>query len=1283
MTPERWRRALTVFQSALTDDTVALASRLDELSADDPAIREALAELLRAHTSAGDFLESPAVLTIPIDAPSTPADPFARSAAAPFTGTDRYQIRQRLGEGGMGVVYEALDTTRQQIVALKTLRDAHPADLLHFKREFRSLADVAHPNLVPLYELVVEEGHGFFTMERIHGVDLLAYLDDPAHAADRIERLRDAFGQLADGIDALHRHGKLHRDIKPSNVLIAADRRVVILDFGLVADVTPEHGAAADRVAGTPAYLAPEDLAGGRPSEASDWYAVGVTLYRALTGHLPFAGSFAQQLEHKRTTLPEAPAGAFSVPFDLSETCMDLLSIDPARRLSARNGLLTTNRHARLRRTPSTPVADADARTPFVGRNEPLRLLDRAFAVSRRRAAAVAVHGPSGIGKSALIREFLDRIAKTPDLVILRGRCYEHETVPYKALDMIVDRLSQHLAGLPPEGARTLLPPGIQALARLFPVLFDVAAIPEAVPDAGMDPIALRRQAFAALRALLAAIAEHRPLVFVVDDLHWADADSALLLDELLRPPQAPTLLTILSFRSEETAAKPFLRRFLDRATSDTWSTLALGPIDAGDAERLMNAWLAGAPISAAARRRLEVEAAGNPFFIEQLASHVARRRSAADEPASLIGMIDAQLDALPEAARPLIETLAVCGRPMPADLVHQASGLHGDDRPLVSLLRSAHLLRSSGSSTHVEVYHDRIRQALTADLSSERTVQIHGDVIRALLASGIDDPDALFEHYRGAGNRPDAAIQGARAAVKAHRSLAFDRAAERYRAALDLDPGAAAAQAWKQGLATALADAGRPADAAEMYLNAASGTNHPGRIEWERRAAEQFLVGGHIDRGLQVIQSVLSAVGLRLPPGPRSALVSLLLRRAQLRLRGLDFRERPAAAVPDETLLRIDTCWSVTTGLALVDAVRASHFQTRHLLLALDAGEPFRVARALAIETLLRATNPSASDPPIAERARALADRVANPHVVALASLTAGVGALLAGEWRKATGLCERAIELLSIRTAGATWELTIAQNFFLGSLLFRGELKDVAERMPPLLADAKARGNLYFETELRTRMNLVWLAADRPDEGEREANEAMARWAQTGFQRQHYNHTLARMQTALYRGDGTEAWRLIDTNWAAMKRTFLFRIKFLRIETSYLRARAALLQAEAGLDVARFLAVAGRDADRIEREGTPWANPIAWMLRAAIAAFRGKQDLARQELVRAIGGFERADMQLYAAAGRSRLATLVGGDEGRALSETSMAWMTSQAVANPDRLTAMLAPGFVQPRT
>src|SRR3954467_9356071 len=139
-------------------------------------------------------------------------------------------------------------------------------------------------------------------MELVRGLSFVDYTRGPGQARRSDDRTVHALRQLVDGVSALHRSGKLHRDIKPSNVLVTADGRVVILDFGLMTELVPASaGAGSYAMAGTPAYMSPEEGSGATPSEASDWYAVGVTLYQALTGRMPFAGSMLDVLDDKRT----------------------------------------------------------------------------------------------------------------------------------------------------------------------------------------------------------------------------------------------------------------------------------------------------------------------------------------------------------------------------------------------------------------------------------------------------------------------------------------------------------------------------------------------------------------------------------------------------------------------------------------------------------------------------------------------------------------------------------------------------------------------------------------------------------------------------------------------------------------------------------------------------------------------------------------------------------------------------------------------------------------------
>ncbi len=280
--------------------------------------------------------------------------------AREFVSTERFTLLRRLGTGGMGVVYEAHDRKMDKVVALKTLTLSEAANIYRFKREFRTLADVSHPNLVTLYELMSEGQNWFFTMELVKGVTFIQYVrpdtaglqsidtdntlpaprsrslkvtdseadteiydsssfsfdsadvakvDDESALAANYQldetRLRAAFRQLAEGVHRLHELGKLHRDIKPSNVLVTDEGRVVLLDFGLVEDINPDSPETL--LAGTPDYMSPEQGAQSPISKASDWYSVGVILYQALTGRLPFRGRFFEIMLRKQTRDPIQP----------------------------------------------------------------------------------------------------------------------------------------------------------------------------------------------------------------------------------------------------------------------------------------------------------------------------------------------------------------------------------------------------------------------------------------------------------------------------------------------------------------------------------------------------------------------------------------------------------------------------------------------------------------------------------------------------------------------------------------------------------------------------------------------------------------------------------------------------------------------------------------------------------------------------------------------------------------------------------------------------------------
>ena len=1229
----------------------------------------------------------------------------------------------------MGEVYEAYDCEARQTVALKTLTRFDGAAIYRFKREFRALADVTHPNLVSLYEMVGEGSSWFFTMELVDGINFLDYVrgerpasaepttvdgaasttlapdgeptavldpetekavasdDPPSHPCPRPDRLRAALRQLAEGLQVLHDVGRLHRDIKPSNVLVTGEGRVVLLDFGLVTESVTQGTHHSLIVAGTPAYMSPEQGAGDGLSEASDWYSVGVMLYEALTGRLPFTGGYLEVLNDKLRHEPVPPAAVVAdVPADLDALCQDLLRRDPTMRPSGTAIL------QRLGRTPTeapgpalsstTPARDA----PFVGRDEHLAVLRAAFSACQEgRTMTVYVHGPSGMGKTTLVRQFVEDLQRRKQAVVLTGRCFERESVPYKALDGIVDSLTRHLLSLPRAKADALMPRDVLVLSRLFPVMLRVESVVGA-PHRDRELADLpevRRRAFAALAELLARVADRLPLVLYIDDLQWSDADSLAFLQDLLRLADPAPLLLIATFRSEEIESKPFLAALLARAGSERRRTLEVNSLTPQAARDLTVSLLE--PETRASHHFVETvvrEAAGSPFLVEQLTRYGLASEGSATTGVTLAEMLEARMRLLPTGARALLETLAVAARPMDARLAHQAAGLDADERPLLAAVRAAQLVRTAGSAPQIELYHDRIRETLTSMLEPAAARRIHQRLAETFEAKGFDDPEALFEHYIGAGDRGRAARYAALAARKASAALAFDRAALLYRRSLELSPAVGSDRLeLKTGLAEALANAGECAEAARYYLEAAGEADTGRALEFRRRAAEQLLISGHIDEGLQVIRTVLAAVGMKLSASPRQALLSMLLRRLRLKLRGLRFVERDARDIPAPQLLRIDICWAVSVGLALVDVIRAADFQARHLLLSLQAGEPGRIAQAFAVEAGFSA-GPGRPGRKRAElfcaKADQLARKVGTPHAIGLAMLMTGVTAYCNGGWRRGARLCEQAEAMLREQCTGTAWEVTSAHSFLLRSLIFMGEVGEVTRRLPGLLAAAVDRGNLYAATELRTRTNLVWLAADDPEGARREIAEAMRRWSHGAFHRQHYNALLAQADIALYTGDGAAAWERVTSAWPALARSLLLRLQILRVEATQLRARCALAVAATASDREPWLQIAARLAGGIEREKMAWSDPLALLLRAAVASARGDAAAASTVLSEAAERFAGAEMSLYAAAARRRLGLVRGGESGRQLVAEADAWMQEQGIRKPDLMTRMLAPGW-----
>jgi hypothetical protein len=1238
-----------------------------------------------------------------------------------FGGSDRFEVTRRIGAGGFGVVYEAFDREHRARVALKTLPQTDAAHLYRFKQEFRNLAGVVHPNLATLYELFAVEDSWFFTMEYVDGRTFLEYVrfgpgsafppgeqappdeasdEDhtlkyhgargqparpviteiglPLQSEEQFARLRGALRQLAEAIHALHLAGKLHRDIKPSNVLVTPEGRTVLLDFGLTIAWRGEQEDE-EVISGTPAYMSPEHAAGKTLGPASDWYSVGCMLYEALTGQLPFDGSVSEILAAKlaRSVPPLRPLTP-DVPADLEQLCRDLLQRDPADR-PADDEILR-----RLGASPSNVVA-AD-RVTLIGRQEHFGAMRAAFQTVRRgRPVAVFLHGASGEGKSFLVQSFLERVSGQAGAVVLAGRCYEAEAVPYKALDSLIDSLAQSLRRQS-DIAEQVVPRDARALIRVFPVLRSVPALAGAPPRPGDHPSdqEVRRRAAGALRELLARLGDRVPVVLCIDDLQWGDVDSGIIISELLRGPEPPVALFIGVYRSEYAGTSPILRALL--APQD----------DSGGAERrdlplgllpIADAWSLAAELleefgenREAAAEAIARESGGLPYFIHELVRFV---RSGAEiragEPIALDDVLAWRVSALPAEPRDLLETIAVAGRPIRQRDAFAAVTIGGDVAAAAMRLRSEHLVRSTGPGENdtIEPYHDRIRETLVARMPAGDRKERHLRLAETLESSGGGDAETLAIHFRGAQRFDKAAHYYAEAARQAAEALAFEHAAELDRESLRLrsedDPER---HALRIHLADALANAGRGGEAAREYEAALSGASQFEAVELRRRAAYQYCVSGHIAEGRAAMRTLLAQHGIALPESATAIIITLLRNRLRLWFRGYDFQERKAADIDPAVLSRIDVVWSAAAGLSMNDIIAGAGLQTYGLILALDSGELVRIARSMAWEathTSNEGSRTAAKTAKLLDLAQEIAGRAAHPHAHGMATMARGIAEFTSGRWATCVPLLDEADAIFREQCRGVAWELDTAHAFALWALIYMGEFAEMGRRTSLLLKEAEERGDLYAYTTFGTFMEPhALLAADDPTVAREFLNTSRERWTTNGFYLQDLCALMTDSLIDTYEGDGARGFQRYVDAWSKIKASQLLRSQAIRMLTYHFRARAALAGAVKG-GRPDLLRAAEADAKRLASEGVAWCEPYARVLFAGVTLIRGDRERAVSLLRQSAEEFDRVNMRSHAVSARRLMGDVVGGSEGEQLTSDADAWFTTQGIRNGRAMARM----------
>lgn len=308
-----------------------------------------------------------------------------------------YRILKVLGAGGMGIVFQAEDLRLQRHVALKMMRPEaarSQAAKDRFLREARSAAALEHEHIVTIFQVGEENGVPFLAMPCLKGMSLESRLRQAEHGRINIAEVVRFGRQVAEGLAAAHARGFIHRDVKPDNLWLEPTRggQIKILDFGLARAISGEGHVTQDgAVLGTPSYMAPEQASGGTVDARCDLFSLGVVLYRACTGQLPFRGDSVMAILTALATLEPRPVAELNpaVPPALARLIKDLLRKDPARRPASAQDV--TRRLAELEPTvPADQLPQAVGANPWVGMEPTERLATSLINKKRHRAGATS-----------------------------------------------------------------------------------------------------------------------------------------------------------------------------------------------------------------------------------------------------------------------------------------------------------------------------------------------------------------------------------------------------------------------------------------------------------------------------------------------------------------------------------------------------------------------------------------------------------------------------------------------------------------------------------------------------------------------------------------------------------------------------------------------------------------------------------------------------------------------------------------------------------------------------
>lgn len=732
---------------------------------------------------------------------------------APGIGSSRigrYKILRRVGAGGMGVVYEATDSRTSERVAVKVLWP-HAAEeedgLLRFKREFRALARLRHPNIVRVLDAGIEDDVPFIAMEFLEGRDVRAHATARPAGELRDRELRRCLRQIFSALAHVHAHRIVHRDLKPENVIVCEDGRVKVMDFG-VAQLPRTPSQSAPGLLGTFAYMAPEQVLGRPVDGRSDLYAVGIFLYEILTGDYPFpVEPPAAALHHHVHTMPRHVLNvAPHADPTLASLTHRLLEKDPLDRLQTAEEAFPYIEDDGETGTADLALPGQLFAPSFVNRSREMgALTEFVDRIGKGRGGLLLLHGPGGVGKSRLMHELHQQIKDR--VFVLQGQCApERIQQDYYPFQTIFDEVEVAARRAPEELTQRIA--GRDA-ALLRPVSPGLARLGGPARTEHLDAAERKARLHKAMVGVIGRLALTRPVLVVLEDVHWADQGTREVVWDASRTLLAPRpgdssgqtvcpvgfLLTRRSSAEGPDTSETLIRRLQERSC---FSALGVEPISKDGVQAMLRT-MTGVRVPASdAVEELVRATRGRPLLVREvleawvsdgtlqregrawhfrerpLESDGQRPRSATshDNPATSVAarpvsdvlartddVARARIGHLSCGARTLLERVAQFGRWLPANLVETlAEGGEPSFLDAIDELVRARILSEEVRRGRVwyRFQHEDFRAAVVRGLPEERRKAIHG-----LIAARIEKrfrrrrtelAPALSRHYQASG---------------------------------------------------------------------------------------------------------------------------------------------------------------------------------------------------------------------------------------------------------------------------------------------------------------------------------------------------------------------------------------------------------------------------------------------------------------------------------------------------------------------------------------------------